>query len=42
MSFANRSDGLSKSFERDEALWSDIAYSDAVQSKDSTIRFALD
>ena len=35
-------DGSVKTFERDDALWSDDAYSDVVPSEDSSIRLALD
>ena len=31
-------DGLPKTFERDDALWSDNEYSDVVPAQDSTIR----
>ena len=35
-------DGLPKTFERDDALWSDNEYSDVVQHQDSTIRVSQD
>ena len=35
-------DGFPKTFERDDALWSNNAYSDVVPSEDSTIRAARD
>ncbi len=35
-------DGSIKTFERDDALWSDDASSDVVPSEDSSIRLALD
>jgi hypothetical protein len=35
-------DGCPKTFEWDDALWSDNAYSDVVRSQDSTIRVAPD
>ncbi len=35
-------DGLPKTFERDDALWSDNEYSDVVHRLDSTIRVSQD
>jgi hypothetical protein len=35
-------DGLPKTFERDDALWSDNEYSDVVHWLDSTIRVSQD
>jgi len=35
-------DGLPKTFERDDALWSDNEYSDVVLFQDSTIRVSQD